>query len=260
MIRHCIVGFYIRGGGIRHPYNIGCKINGFWLDSEYNHISEKELIQSAEKYPVVFLKEATDSAGGHGVARFTMPDDREKLLKAVTNINRNAVLQVGINQHSVMSALNPTSVNTIRVLSHLTKDGQVVIRSAVVRIGQAGSFVDNASSGGFTVGVNTDGSLKEVGYDTAGKKYFTTTDGKTGLNVFKIPNYEKLAGYIEKLAWQLPMFRLLSWDIAIDNEEHFVLIEVNMHSGQLDFHQMNNGPVFGDDTESILEEVFGHKK
>ena len=38
-----------------------------------------------------------------------------------------------------------------------------------------------------------------------------------------------------------------------------ILIEVNMHSGQLDFHQLNNGPVFGEDTEVILKEVFKTK-
>ncbi len=242
-------------GEIVHPKNIGCKINGFWLDSEFRHITEKDLIIEAENHPVVFLKEATDSAGGHGVVRFFMPDDKERLLEALAEMNRNAVLQVGINQHPVMQALNPSSVNTIRVLSHLTSDGRVIIRSTVVRIGQAGSFVDNASSGGFTVGVNPDGSLKNVGYDVTGKKYYTSTNGLM-LDTFNIPNYGHLSECIERFAWQLPMFRLLSWDIAIDAEGRFILIEVNMHSGQLDFHQMNNGPVFGQDTENVLKEVF----
>ena len=243
-------------GGVVHPNNIGYKINGFWVDDKFNHIDEENLIKNAKKYHVVFLKEATDSAGGHGVTRFIMPDDERSLMVALAEMDCNAVLQVGINQHPVMRALNPSSVNTIRVLSHLTQEGEVIIRSVVVRIGQAGSFVDNASSGGFTVGVNPDGSLKNIGYDTSGKKYYTSTDGHTALETFKIPKYEQLSGCIEKLAWQLSMFRLLSWDIAIDAEGNFVLIEVNMHSGQLDFHQMNNGPVFGNDTENVLKEVF----
>lgn len=60
-----------------------------------------------------------------------------------------------------------------------------------------------------------------------------------------------------ELQWYLPQFRLLSWDITIDEDGNPVIIEVNMHSGQLDFHQLNNGPIFGDDTEEVLKEVFG---
>lgn len=35
-----------------------------------------------------------------------------------------------------------------------------------------------------------------------------------------------------------------------------VLIEANLCSGELDFHQLNNGPIFGDETKEILMEVF----
>lgn len=56
----------------------------------------------------------------------------------------------------------------------------------------------------------------------------------------------------------MPHFRLVSWDIAVDNENNPVLVECNLKFGQLDFHQLNNGPLFGDDTEIILDEVFGN--
>jgi hypothetical protein len=48
----------------------------------------------------------------------------------------------------------------------------------------------------------------------------------------------------------------VSWDIAFDEQENPVLIEANLKDGELDFHQLNNGPLFGDDTEKILDEVF----
>ena len=49
---------------------------------------------------------------------------------------------------------------------------------------------------------------------------------------------------------------MISWDIAIGEDELPVLIEANLYFGQLDFHQLNNGPLFGEDTEEILHEVF----
>lgn len=42
----------------------------------------------------------------------------------------------------------------------------------------------------------------------------------------------------------------------MDNNDEPMLIEANLCDGELDFHQLNNGPLFGVDTEEILSEVF----
>ena len=36
-----------------------------------------------------------------------------------------------------------------------------------------------------------------------------------------------------------------------------VEIEVNLTYGEISFHQFNNGPLFGEDTREILDEIFG---
>jgi hypothetical protein len=50
--------------------------------------------------------------------------------------------------------------------------------------------------------------------------------------------------------------RLCSWDIAIGQDGDPVLVEANLSFGEVDFHQMCNGPIFGDLTEAVLAEVF----
>ena len=55
----------------------------------------------------------------------------------------------------------------------------------------------------------------------------------------------------------VPFTKLCSWDIAIRKDGIPVLIEANMTFGEIDFHQMCNGPILGDLTEDILNEVFG---
>ena len=65
---------------------------------------------------------------------------------------------------------------------------------------------------------------------------------------------------IKNIATKVPHFRLVSWDIAIDSVGQPVFIEMNPAYGELDFHQLNNGPIFGEDTEEVLEEVFGKKR
>ena len=74
-----------------------------------------------------------------------------------------------------------------------------------------------------------------------------------------IPNIDEIVRETRGLHSQIPMFRLVSWDWAVDAFETPVLIEANLCNGELDFHQLNNGPVFGNDTESILKEVFGER-
>ena len=61
------------------------------------------------------------------------------------------------------------------------------------------------------------------------------------------------------MSQNFPHFRLISWDIALDKNNNPIIIEANLKYGEIDFHQLNNGPLFGDDTKEILNEVFVHK-
>ncbi len=73
---------------------------------------------------------------------------------------------------------------------------------------------------------------------------------------FKVPSYDKAVSLVKKVHPLIPHFRLVSWDIAIDNEGEPVLIEANMRKGGINLNQFNNGPLFGDLTERVLDEVF----
>jgi hypothetical protein len=76
---------------------------------------------------------------------------------------------------------------------------------------------------------------------------------------FNIPSYEKAVELIKLLHPRLGHFRLVSWDIAINAQGEAVLIEANMRKGSINFHQFNNGPLFGELTDRVLDEVFGQK-
>lgn len=54
--------------------------------------------------------------------------------------------------------------------------------------------------------------------------------------------------------------KMISWDLAINESGDPVLIEANFSYGQLDFHQMCNGPLFGETTEEVLNKVFPKKR
>jgi len=246
----------IGGGKIKHPHTIAYRVNGYWLSGTFRPISIEEIASCAMGSSAIFIKQSEDSAGGHGVIYYDCAGGVENLVHLLRSIQMNVVIQSGIQQHTQMARLNSSSVNTIRILTHLTLDGQVKVRSVVVRMGRNGSHVDNASSGGITVGIDSVGRLKAKAYDVGGCCYEEHPNSHVKFSEVVIPSYEDLLDEVKLMHWQLPQFRLLSWDLAINQEAMPILIEVNMHSGQLDFHQLNNGPVFGEDTESVLDEIF----
>lgn len=73
--------------------------------------------------------------------------------------------------------------------------------------------------------------------------------------------YEACKGLVTNLAYRLlQVSQLISWDLAIDEEGHSVLIEVNLRYGDIDFHQIANGPLFGIMTEDVIRDVISYKR
>lgn len=64
------------------------------------------------------------------------------------------IVEVYLEQHPVLSAINPTSVNTVRIW--VVEDGKEGYRvlTAYLRIGRGNMFVDNASSGGIVAPID----------------------------------------------------------------------------------------------------------
>lgn len=245
----------LKDNDIDHPASIAFKINGFWVNGDFEPTNIKQIVQNlnAEHY---FVKQTEDSNSGHGIKSFELPRERKDFIAYLEDLKANSVIQEGIVQHDTLALLHPHSVNTIRILTFLTKEGNVKVLSTILRMGRNKSCVDNACSGGLTVGIKSDGQLKPVGYDINGNRYEEHPDTHVAFKEIKLPNFPSITETIKRLAWKLPQTRLISWDIAVDQSGRPIIIEINLERGQLDFHQLNNGPIFGDYTEEVLKEVF----
>jgi len=244
--------------GVSQPYNFVYRENGYWFNSKHELIAfdvALDLLLSLKED--FFIKIATESYGGKGVTYINWigltPDFLEK---TINQLNGDLVIQKVLKQSPVLSAINPSSVNTIRVLSFLRRDGFVKIYSRVLRMGIGKSKVDNASSGGITCGIKLDGKLKNIAYKANGDSFEEHPTTHIKFDNLTIPNIDKIDALVKKLHIQIPRCRLVSWDIALSAENEPILIEVNLCQGELDFHQLNNGPLFGEDTQQVLEEIF----
>lgn len=244
---------------IKQPETIAYRCNGIWFDNNDSIISTIRLSEILHIYNnEVFVKLATDSMGGSGVKYYNNSNiEYSEIIDFIdSNSLKDIVIQKRLIQHSALNKLNESSVNTVRVLSLLNSE-EVKIISSILRMGRNGSKVDNASSGGITIGILSDGRLKDSAFSTDGevfKKIHPTS--KAEFSSVTIPNYLNILSKIKELHCLVPYFRLVSWDIAIDESEEPVLIEANLYYGEIDFHQLNNGPLFADDTVKVLEEVF----
>lgn len=240
---------------ILRPQTIIRKIGSLILDENYNKLTLEEAIIRCSSYPSVIFKTSKFSCGGSGINFWDANESTERI-KEILNTSTHLIGQEIVKQHPELKKLNSTSLNTIRILTLLQKD-KVKILSSVVRMGKIkGARVDNASSGGIVCGINEEGRLKELAYDTQANSYSIHPNG-TKFQDIVIPNFDQCIALVEKLSYRVAdITRLVSWDLAIDENGNTILIEFNTSGGQIDFHQLCNGPILGENPEEIIEEVF----
>ncbi len=240
---------------IAQPKLVCCRINGFWY-IEDKLVQQGEVYEAVKNEKEVFIKCATDSGGGHGVKYLNCEDvTLEQFKNEIKDFTGDIAIQRGITQHEVLAKINPSSVNTIRIITLLEKEGAKVL-SVILRMGVGETKVDNSSSGGLTIGVSLDGKLKK--FACADKKRLLDTHPTSNVvfDGYELPSFEKVKELVLKASFMVPHFRMVAWDVSVLEDGTPVLIEANLYDGQLDSHQIHNGPLFGEDTERILDEVF----
>lgn len=241
--------------GVKQPKTVFRKIYGMYLDQDYKEISLKDAIRRSRDVGEIVLKKAKFSSGGHGVMFWNPSVDGEDELVNFLNSSNHIVCQEAIKQHPDIGLLNPTSINTIRMLTFFF-DNKVYMLSSFIRFGAKGSRLDNIHSGGYACGIDGEGRLRDTACDISGTIIDHRPQGKR-LNEIKVPNYDKCVELVTDLTRRLAvMSRLLAWDIAIDEKGNPIVIEYSPTYSGSNYHQLCNGPIFGDMTEDVLKEVF----
>lgn len=246
---------------IKQPKVLVRKINGMIFDESYNQISVDNAFVQITSEEEVICKSSQETGSGRGIESFHR-NDIEKIHQFLNDkAYDDYIVQALIRQHTALNRVHEGSINTYRICSLLMEDG-VHILSSVLRMGVGSSKVDNATASdntkydGMTCGIDEAGKLKKYayGYHT-GKKYEKHPDDLI-FEGFQLPSYGKAIELVKQAHLRIAHFRLVSWDIAIDKDGDAVLVEANMRKGGINFHQFNNGPLFGDLTEKVLNEVF----
>lgn len=243
---------------IKRPKILFRKVKNLYLDADYNIISQEKALAMSREQEEIICKVAKFSMGGSGILVWNAVNDDEKKLLDFLNKTEYIVCQQMQKQHSVMASLNPTSLNTMRIMT-LVFNKKVHVIASMMRMGPKGSRLDNASKGGAVCGILPSGQLKNVGWDGTGERFDIHPQGHLRFESVTIPNYRECVEMVTRLATRFcTISRMLAWDVAIDESGAPVLMEFNVTFAGTGSVQMTNGPLFGDLTEDVLKEVFAN--
>lgn len=139
------------------------------------------------------------------------------------------VVESYLAQHAELAALNKTSVNTVRVWVIILSDGSAEILGAYLRVGRAGSQVDNISSGGIVCQVAVDSGRVTEAFDP-GRPSDTLAfhpDSGAVLTGFVVPQWDEAKALAIEALLAFPNVRLAGLDIAIGTTRP-TIIELNV--------------------------------
>lgn len=236
---------------INHPKSILKCINGYFYH-ENSSVDDKTAVELCSNLDDAIIKPSLDSIHGTKVISISTKNGELHNGKRIEDLFKsygtNFIVQERINQHERMSALNPTSVNTVRLLTYRRKNNIELLYS-VIRIGRKGKIIDNESSGGVTTKINRNGRLEKKLYAPPSEGVLDRTDSGIIVEGYQIPSYEKVVNIVKTLHYKLPYFDLAGWDIAIAENGEPIFIEWNART---ELSQTAAGPAFGEYTEEIL--------
>ena len=241
--------------GILHPQTVVKNMNGYYFMNGVA-VSKDAVLKDCFDLDDVIIKPSLLSYGT-GFKKFSvkngMTSDGDTLDYLFSSYKSNFIVQKAVHQHEGLNALNPSSVNTLRIFTYRSSM-EVLVLYTVLRIGRLGRITDNETAGGMSVRINKDGTLAKYAYSRPGDDMIKKTDTGVVLEGYPIPSYNKALEAVKSAHLQLPYFNLIGWDISINTDGEPVLIEWNT---QPDLSQSaNEGPAFGEYTDRILREIW----
>ena len=248
------------------PVTVFRRIGGSCLlDADYQPVNftERGGICSLIPFDRILLKPSVDSGSGHGVMLFEKvgsdyiaKKEQVKLTQDfLLSYGDDFILQEAIEQHPALAQFNPTSVNTLRLLTYRSvKDERVRVVAGILRIGRNGEVCDNAHMGGRIININLrTGVLGKYTCD----QYGTRSDTWNGINFqsgqFAVPAWEKAAAFAEYVSGKIRHCRLIQLDVTIDKAGIPKLIEFNVSGCGFWLYMFCGQRVFGDYTDEVIE-------
>lgn len=241
---------------LKRPETICKNIAGVYYAPDMRPITFEEAIILTLAFEDEFLiKPSIDSGGGRLISFFSPKTAKQSFIEEIfRKMGANFIVQAAVKQHPILSQMNPSSLNSIRIVSFFFK-GEVYVLSGILRVGAPNAKVDNIGAGGYACPIQKDGSLKDKAVN---RKAEWVEENCMGIKFkdIKIPEFDKIVETVKFAHKRLAHFKLIGWDMSVSTEGDPVLIEYNTCPGA---NQISCGPTFGDLTEQVLDEFFNKR-
>lgn len=242
------------------PQTLLRNINGLFYDANYHFVDGK--ILDRIPYQKIIVKPTVGGESGKNVQVFNREGkiwknklgDKLSIEYLISTYGKDFIVQEYLYQNCALGVFNPTSVNTIRIVTYRSIiNDEVAVVNAILRVGAAGKDVDNAHSGGMFCGVFPNGELGKYMCNYLGEKTEIFNGIDYSKNTFVIPYYDKVISFAKDVASQIIHCRLLALDIMIDVNGNPRLIEFNIGGFSAWLFQFTTGSAFGKYTDEILD-------
>lgn len=239
--------------GILTTEDIVINSNGVFYDGNGKECSRNEALEILLSYgKEMILKPSVESFGGHGVMKVENSMNKSQFDELFNKYRYNFTFQKMVQQHSTMACFNPTSVNTIRIVTYRDFERKCKVLYSCLRFGGEGSVMDNVCSGGGFTGVDiSTGKLldrKRYCYFIMDVPYIPEKMPN------EIPYWDKIKNAALELHTRIPQMDVLGWDFSLSPEGYPILIEFNPRPGI--GLQQAVGPMFSkEDLDEVLKHV-----
>lgn len=201
----------------------------------YSRRDRDSFLDFAARHPK-FIVKPTNKSCGYGVKIIdTSVQSPETVFQNLVKFGKHVCEEL-VPPHPGLARLNPTSLNTVRVVTVL-QNGTVTLFHPFLRVGRYGSEVDNGGAGGILIPVDPlTGQLARTGRDETGRYYTSHPDSRVKFGGITLPMWSDAVRLVRTLANVRPQNRCIGWDIAAA-PDGWVMIEANIR-GQFIGQQM----------------------
>uniref|UniRef100_UPI004055A4C7 sugar-transfer associated ATP-grasp domain-containing protein n=1 Tax=Acetatifactor sp. TaxID=1872090 RepID=UPI004055A4C7 len=264
-----IISMIASGIGIRTPKTILSCAAGLFRNGNYQILQKDEVKELIADVGEVFAKPTVDSGSGKGCKVYNFQGgidsvSGEPVGNVLEELGEDFVIQERLRCHASISQIYPNSVNTFRIITYRwKKDNEDIIchMPILMRIGQGGSYLDNAHAGGMFIALDDDGTMHQKAFTEFRQEYERHPDTGVAFAGYRIDLLPEVIKTAEKAHVSIPQVGVVNWDLTIDEQGIPVLIEANMRSGSIWLPEMSHGKgAFGEHTEEVLRWIAQMKK
>ena len=222
-----------------------------YLKSPFNADKFEETFKDCKRVIVKPLKKF----GGHDIKVYRIGSNPRKIHKRIKRTyQRKYIVEEYFRQTGFMHKLNPSSLNTIRVITIREPGTQTVhVMDAYLRVGVPGAVIDNYSSGGVTYDVDIKtgtigtGRNKDGGFGKVLTVHPGTNKSYTGRVV---PHWKSVLRTCKKTHKLVPPhLDYIGWDVCLSGKK-IIFVEANTSAG---FGRTYNG--MRDNKWAKMEEI-----